>query len=1611
MSVTTEALLEAGAVVPLGSAVVRADMADELRARSYHHPALADRAVVRLVPSTLSEAEDLSMEFLDFDRPGRVTSVGLTRQRALGFPAWVLVHDPANGHHALALVKDIDRLSRLAKSRVGPAKDGFDALGDRLARSVPHFLPTFYEQAGRAFLAAGSLSYAAMMFGKARQAEKTFSLSIDEERLHAAFVEFGLANAVSAKALSAHSRDLATRSADPDVALDRFRRLCTERILGGLPPHATMHADLRRLATAAGLDPITVDRQVLAEVFTAPALQRAPEVFWTAYGPALTGLAADDPAVRGHLLSFMPPNVHGVAWLSLLEATGATAALTAPSGDTPSEAEPSEGPAGWLGRFARHCVKRWPDDRIPGLYVLAERMAPRLVADGVPVHLVQRSHNDVELLDVCLAAGVPVADPPRTYGFPLSRLFPRHGSITRDLTARDLTAVAEDPRFVTPLFRAVERRLPAVPNPDEVRRVVAVPGLRLAVRAWLDELADTVTAQGLPTLDWHLARAQKVATPEGRATNPDAIRRIAGHDLAPVLAATLRAGILDEYEWPVFERVASELLDLPLKDERLVLTPQWPALVLRRGGAVRVVGPDGVLLEHQLLIPADRLRHLSTLVLRYVDGQLLVSWPEGSGRSAYWSGTPTDVRTALPADAFTDEHYSYSLPLPGGGRTDGGRPLRVGDWDEVHGGRVVTDGTTFWIHQRHHDDMREFDPLTGEPGQASMPAFFQAGIVEGEPLRLTYSMLRVTPEGAQASPHGAADGLVGWRMRAAVGHDQVSIGIDAAFNLGMGAATAHDHVGEGVDGRAFQHTLHSRSPLGGVVGPGVRFPASDAVHGLRAGLDCGGEGITLWAADGRAIGVYTGARHASDFAAGTVVVAPAGFWHHLRPRDPAGSAVLRGLSDGVVAALLTEAGNLRPPANETRVALAAVVDLVRRAIPELSNEAIVKGVAGVVRYAAERVTAHRVAVEALTGSAPVDDSAVPVPVPEYLISPALIPFLRSPSLTGTARMVAAAGATLTVNAPAEGTVLPVSADPGWFLSLALVRPIMYLAVSPSVGPERREACLALLAVFAESGLFVAGARLRQLTIVTDLQPPPKKNTIVSIGGCRVLVASAEREHSVQGKLTRVEALEYSADGTFTAVLGFHHVEEQILVDGTLDASVLTTFVATARERGPIPLRHDRVETLSQAAGISRAEAALLLAGLYVDRADSGWSPPDLVADSPAFTIARNGWYRLGHSLNRTLVGSLVPADPTALWDTGPVLDEVVAWADRRGARRPVSDDLIVLVDRYLANPLIDTSELLHGLANPDTCRWLAGPAAGIGDRDVLVHLARTLPWLVYHLPPDDPIRAGLPRIVERLRARMADPAFALRLTAIESGAIEELSTEIGVPPVVEQGFTRQGPLVYVKARGHTMVELHPGLLSGPDDPVLSLLRARGYNYDDDTGAALGMMLDGSLALLAAPTAREYPQQDPTRSVPQVVAEAAESLDVGPDAAALYLQLLALPDPTDRNVAAWTGWKPARLKQARQELVDAGDLVVEAKRSRAGRSLFLPCGWLALKAPHLPVETWKAPLLTMDEQGNPTFDVIVPRIPVAGLFEQAWARVRDGERPTFDELVTKGPRRR
>jgi hypothetical protein len=202
--------------------------------------------------------------------------------------------------------------------------------------------------------------------------------------------------------------------------------------------------------------------------------------------------------------------------------------------------------------------------------------------------------------------------------------------------------------------------------------------------------------------------------------------------------------------------------------------------------------------------------------------------------------------------------------------------------------------------------------------------------------------------------------------------------------------------------------------------------------------------------------------------------------------------------------------------------------------------------------------------------------------------------------------------------------------------------------------------------------------------------------------------------------------------------------------------------------------------------------------------------------------------------------------------------------------------------------------------------------------------------------------------------------------------------------------------------------VRPGLVGPQDRDLLAALVE--MTHAQNVFQSADLLADEGLAAACAATAPDGVDpatyfQDPAVSAPHLVAEVATRFGVDEDAAALYLQLLALPDPTDANVARWTGWKPARLKKARAALA-ATDLVMTAKRARAGRSLFLPGGWLPLGSPHLPIESWKAPMFGFTT--HPT-GVVAPREPVAALFARAWQRVLDGDAPAYEELKTGGRR--
>ncbi|MFJ9455726.1 hypothetical protein ACIRST_11670 [Kitasatospora sp. NPDC101447] len=1682
---TPEALLDAGAVLPAGTLADagRPDSAaDVLTARSYTHPALDGRRIVRLVPGALGGAEDLALDFLGLAPDAEPAEVGQVRQEALGFPAWALVHDPANGHHALALVKEVERLARQAASKPGAAKDGFDALATRLGRAVPHFLPTFCEEVGRIFLDHGNQTYAAAWFGKAREAERTHGLTVDEERLRAVFLEFALAGALTVKSLRQYVKELAQRL-DPATAWQRFRQLCTERSAAGMAPYAGVAEDARALVRAAGLDRVEHEQALLAELLDSPAVNRAPAAFWKSWHGALVELGTRDAEVRTRLLELLPdpaasgsdPAPHDTAWLAVLAETGAENLLTGP------RAEGAEPAAAWLRRWCDHLGRGWRSrPSCPATLALAGRMVERLRADAVPVDLftgIRASHTRLDLLELLLAEGIPVADPPAGLGFDLRDWVGQCGP-----DSAGLDAVAADARF-RPLLR---RATPPAWETAVERQV--------SVRPLLDELF----------AEWAEARAEEVAAARGLAGAADLVRSLSQHrtairtvapavaekiaalDVSGLLARALGAGILDELGWPALEDALAKLADPPAADAPpttapglrtkgltgLIVEDAWPYLILARLDRAVVVGPEGILLDHTLRLP-KLTENWNRPRLRLVDGELLVAWYQDGKQTAYWSGRP-DHTFELEGRTIAGYHYGErfpeepSLPLPGGGRTTGERPLHPGDTRMPNEHPVLGDGTGYWT-LRHGTDgpvLRELDPVTGTLGRAAEPPVIAATAAAG---RLVEGRTRLLPlrPGLERTPLGTDGTVLGSWVRAEPGRAVTTFTADG------------QRIVLPLEGRHQPDTV----PVGRLALPGEGRPVVSRPGGEHLSLN-----LPDLADRGDRTADLRPCRSGELSAAGTALVPPYDHWHALRPRDEAGSRALRGVTTEQAARLidlawpvdaepvpedeqrwLTVQGVRRPLAQRGEARNSLPVEAVGATLPGIADPLLRAGVAGFARAAADLL-------DRIARFLPQPEAERPSKAeaaqwrPEHGRDDELRDAVRNvlPEIGGFGNSWGTSDRCWVLNnlrtvsavlaappaATGEGWSSPASvalhggdANHGWLHLLGRVDVLAHAVAAPLTQQAHRSTLVLLLGELTKGPLADRGTTLREIVLGEPAdsaaadRPVTHRQGEVLRHGERTVVILGHRRQFNDGTVHWL-AVDHDPSGEFGPVAHFTTVEERG-TEERVTAAWIATFWRVAALHGSVPWDAARAAAFSELTGIGTTRATLLLSPppglLHWGNAEL----PEEYGAKPAAVRAAQRWLRgHDHAGVADVWSALLPDDPKTLWTDGPDLAAgAEAWIRRFGR-------LVTLPEEAHATVQGVSIDTVEAVLNPSHTPWLtrttafrihkdaqgtprlvADDVTALPDSGALDQTIDAIRWLAYHLPADSPLRALLPRAATALRERLADPEllldFDLLGTTKNTPLAPVLRTHFGLPAeggADPDGVVRCGPaLVFTpNHEAYERVWLRPAALTGPDDPLLDLLDGLAVSYwFSSERAAISSVLRGEperLAASAAATADgdssggagggDGPAwlQDPQLSAPELVTEVSRTHGLGEDAAALYLQLLALPDPTDRNVARWTGWKPARLKRARAELA-ATALVLEAKRSRAGRSLFLPGGWQEAKSPALPAETWKAALY-----GLPTHRPVLVPLPVPELFARAWQRTLDGDAPGYEELQTSKRRK-
>ncbi|RCS54072.1 hypothetical protein DTL42_02670 [Bremerella cremea] len=1684
---TAQLILNAGGLVPVKAKVDKGS-SEEVVARTYQHPALGDRPLVRISSARLGQAEDLAMEFLGFEAPQISKPIAIEQRRSLGFAAWALTNDPDNAQYALDLVKRMKSADRKAKSKPGHAWDIYDELSKELGRSVRHFLPPFWEEVGRAYKELGNQTYAGRALNRSLEAERVHALPSDRSRRRDVILEFVLAGCLAGKALSDYTDDLKNQY-PPQEAYDIFRDLCVRRTRGGMAPWASLPKDFLKLAKAADLDADAELESWLEEVIESPAMDRAAMQFWKGCDHYCRRIVQRNSAFAVALLRYTQSKVQLYEesklwdWLDLLEAWGVFEFLWE---DEHLGAPPLGEPiADWFGRISRHELP------IPKrVFWMLERLTPRLKKEGAPLPLStgirwNTKPADIDLIETCLDLGIEVQPLPKEAAVDFNGWLmeqPDHKYRNRDL----LLAPADE-RFADAIKRGLANALTCKGKSHsrgyqrtdwERRSFPEAAGEREGIlRLWREhalEVVGQLENTGLASFSEAFALLQETFWPETLRYFPEVAEKLAAIEPNTSLQLTLQSGIVDEYGWAEFDQLVEEseisvgasvysIKNCALLFPQVVVWNKTHAFVLDRSGKIskrELRLPPKI--ELQRVVPVG-----SDLAVYYRDKE----W----NNHFYWLSDPTNHHPA--SYKFLDADGMRETILEDGGLFYGKQAIHPGDSQQPQCARsYFHDGERFWGTEWEYDDnlesrtlMKEIDPHTGKLGRASVPSWLESA--DGDTIDFDSSYLFPVPEQAKDSPLGCKNGMVGWKV----------------FKRRDGT-----YVGEGIDGRRWEN------PLGDLL-------LKDAVP-LGMLRRIGADGYLLLAqTHGRGKGVFDTERrtavalwegHRSAFTCGQEIVLPLEYWHLLKPRHEATSKKLRKISLQDCALLVDTADQARQgetsakPSEQSPVLPAAAIQVLRSFVRDDVKEKIETspstakvfekvqnlfpkipdrfacGIAGVVQFAASCRTdfletrkrlvneAQNKSVSTVVNYTKVDEAVQTWKLPcafanDFTIS--LAQHLKS----------------VTVFLQEEQPAGPLPRAKNMWFSLLNNLPWKVWqtywraqAGRCSLKADREPPWRELLKFIRELGIAQLPGRF-DLLIAQKTNTNGKSNNDREPTGTSYGLVSGEDRFVVivinSFRKIEYQILRYSTAKIPKTPPGFVIKSEQQLFPQADSENFEAFFKAIdAAEKMPIPTKKELVE-LAAELGASPAEVGLIwIAGLNFDGYEANFLPSEIrnalgikMTDAKA---ARQSLTNLSENVRQALFHSVVAsglAAPFAEDKTAVFAAIRQAWDQHMPKRIPLDAEyqkLLSSLARQNKWGCIDHEHILAAATDPKQHGLLQVKAYKIkytrnhelrikgqlNADPVTAAALQTLAQLVAMVHCDTPIgheaRKSVPALVEQLIKVIKDENLLWELCSkyFYSKDKKELSVawinqHLGKSNIGKDKIARfddgllvaaahqDSPALLIgyrvgKVRSADEVKRLQWLVSLDEDPfggqrnhlpLIALLQGSGFCKLRD--AILGNGLHPGA----------WPQ-NPLHLAPEIVPAIAKKWKLSEDGAVLYLQTLALPDPTTANVRKWNDWTAARYKKAATELTAQG-LLLEAKRARAGRSHFLPGEWKELKAPWLSLETWKLPLLVEVEldggSSTPLGGPLVLR-PFEELFAAAWQRVCQGDEPRYEEVGKK-----
>jgi hypothetical protein len=1667
--------LDAGGLVGL-EAKVDEKSTETMVARAYGAPVLGDRVIIRLTSERLVPVEDLSMEFLGLE--GRAISQPIAKQNrtALEFGHWALIHQPKHAKYALDLVKRMKAAARKAVSKAGHAWDLYIAMAEELNKSVRHFLPAFWEQAARAYKELGNTTYAGRALNKALEAERVHSLDVDREHRRDAILEFTLSGCLSGKALTDYAKDL-ERQFPPREAYETYKDLVIRRTLGGMAPIANAASDLVKMAKTAKLDADAEIEEVLQAMITSPAMSRAPFQFWKSVKKQVGNIVARSPSFAVWLLahtnaaSSYRSESPVWEWLDLLEDWKVLPYLSMPASKLPQDVEIPGGRSGWFSRVAS--VEISPNKRV---FELLEQMKDVLKDEKQPIqlHAGYYGHMDVDILDMLLELGLYVAMPKGQFALNFDGWYrevidhPRRNSL--------LTHVCGHERFRTKLIEQIPelvkfhgdrskqswgRTLPARRAFEE-----AAAGHDSIKKVWwefIDKQLNSLETGALADFEIAEERLGGSCRPKTAQQFPELVERLKKIDLGDCLHRTLVAGVMDEYGWEELDRT-SQGNKIPSTSRRGDSNMYWayPFVCWLQKDTVHCVSPT-TSTQSEILLKKEQ-----TLLLAVPVGSqyAFAFYDADAGWKTFlrWSSAPNQDHEQ------TGGNYQYRSPWEALVQVgadcvfSGQRVFREGDTVVPPAmSNWYHDGQRFWrltddTHSADTEDgggtVSEIDPVTGKVIRASVPPFFEEALPSGASIHWPLSHLLPKPTQPGVSPLGEKNGLIGIRCvrrrdgaRESTGIDgrswtfakeeQPSEGFLAALAIIDKPASdsywivANDgRIIDSVTRKGFCLYQREKYFAGTACALPIRF-----MHSLRVRCE----------KSSKALRSLTRSDSDKLLAAGEVEREARRKKEEPNKPDPERDEATRVVSELFPAAPARLVQGISRIARVAADEKAAVQSLLKRFEPP-EGDAV--------------------------NTPSFNDDIASQGFKEFVFNqpPNIYSHYYSSSPLGSHISIAAkyfAGHEIETLPRAQQFWLTLLED----LPSAVWQTFWKKAIredAPADIKERLEGpWIHSLKLLAETGILDLPGSFSLFSGNYDELSAKFENEI------REKLDSNHEAFFSEGSARYIAYLHYTYPSNSIFLLGYNPKGEckapkKLAFESTKKIEIqwrrkqVIGFVNALSKLDSLPL--PAIEKLNDAStrlGLHPIGVALLWMGNVRTinygqekltkelREFYGWKVKDIqvaLLELQSVTIPED------------LFSKCIQDPGYLLTKAGHNFDSMIdSLAEARRALPPFPPEISKELDRafYGGLPLKEFNELIMAPKEAEllklrkvevrlpirqrsysTLEVEVIPTPSFNLMRAYDRVAKGISIINYGLPVGHSVRRQLPEVIESIRAFLDQPGtllpigqffitFDAQKTNLES-VIGNLAATMGKFEKDASSIYRCVTDTFVLAtippnafayfytsKLKTLKDLQA--LEGTLQPLLQ------NEYADSSMMTphfvISMRSDGMTGLIECnrkPTIEDgLWEQYPLHSVPALVTECSKQLKVDEMAAALYLQILALSDPTSANLKLWNGWSTKQIQSFSATLLEK-ELLVEAKRERAGREIFLPGGWEPLKTPNLPIETWKLPMFgyeNIEPLRGGMAEFIVFEGPIASLFEKAWNRWKAGDVPAYAEAPTKSNKKK